>query len=115
MAVVEYKDHVFHGDHRRLIPGFINNGGQWQNPKNYTFVGWIKENADYYVPWSTLKVLTKNDFIQRALEIHSENPLTSRIEPGNPGGEIKVLTEQEVTEQAGTWYDDYVSYCTENY
>jgi hypothetical protein len=115
MAVVEYKDHVFHGDHRRLIPGFISNGGQWQNPKNHTFVGWVKENADFYVPWATLKALSKEDFVQRALQIHAENPISLPIDRMNPAREMKVLTEQEVIEHAQEWYDNYVSYCTEHH
>lgn len=109
MAVVEYKHHVYLGDHRRHIPGFINDPDHWHNPTNHSFVGWAREDADYYVPWSTLKILSKEDFVQRCLTIHSQNPIrvTSQEEGGNMIHHT-LATEQEVRTHAETWYDSFV-------
>lgn len=112
MAVVEYKEHVFQGDHRRHIPGFIENGGHWHNPANHTWVGWVPENPDYYVPWTTLTVLTKEDFVQRAIVINNANPIMVR-DPNNesPGLEnrIPLASEAEVRVYAEGWYDNFVA------
>lgn len=111
MAVVEYKHHVFLNDHRRHIPGFINDPEHWHNPQNNSFVGWAKDNADYYIPWTSLKVLTKEDFVQRCFAIHQVEPISVRDESAeNPGERMRQLTsETEVREVAEKWYDDYVA------
>jgi hypothetical protein len=110
MAVVEYKHHVYLGDHRRHIPGFINDPDHWHNPANHTFVGWVKEDTDYYVPWSTLKVLTKEDFVQRCFILHNQNPIIVPVRDDE--GVITptaLTTEQEVRNLAEKWYDDFVT------
>lgn len=111
MAVVEYKHHVFLNDHRRHIPGFINDPEHWHNPQNHSFVGWAKDNADYYIPWTSLKVLTKEDFVQRCLAIHQVEPIYVRDENSeNPGERTRQLaSETEVREVAENWYDEYVA------
>lgn len=111
MAVVEYKHHVFLNDHRRHIPGFINDPEHWHNPQNHSFVGWAKDNADYYIPWSSLKVLTKEDFVQRCLAIHQVEPISVRDENSeNAIDRMRQLTsETEVREVAENWYDEYVA------
>lgn len=114
MAVIEYKHHVFLNDHRRHIPGFVNDPDHWHNPVNHSFVGWAKDNADYYIPWSSLKVLTKEDFVQRCFTIHQTEPISimlSREETLElPSQRTKQLTtEAEVREHAEKWYDDFVA------
>lgn len=111
MAVVEYKHHVYLGDHRRHIPGFIIDGEQWHNPANHTMVGWVSENPDYYVPWSTLKVLTKEDIVQRVIALHNQNPIMvpDNSNPEAPIGMRVLANETEVRTHAETWYDAYVA------
>ena len=111
MAVVEYKHHVFLGDHRRHIPGFVNDAEHWYNPANHSFVGWVKENADFYVPWSTLKVLTKEDIVQRCIAIHNQTPIMVRGETNaeTPTGMRQLQSEEEVRVHAEAWYDDFVA------
>lgn len=110
MAVVEYKHHVYLGDHRRHIPGFINDPDHWHNPTNHTFVGWVKENADYYVPWSTLKVLNKEDFVQRCIAIHNQTPImvSANTNEGLPVP-TPLTSEEEVRTHAEQWYDSFVA------
>ncbi len=112
MAVVEYKHHVYLGDHRRHIPGFISDPDHWRNPANHSFVGWISENPDYYVPWTTLNVLTKEDFVQRCLVIHAQEPIVVSSGPTEnaPMGNMQALTtEAEVRTHAEAWYDAFVA------
>lgn len=111
MAVVEYKCHVYKGDHRRHIPGFIEDGGYWYMASNHTFVGWVAESPDYYVPWNTLKVLTKEDFVQRTLALHAVSPLLITV-PGNestPSSSHVAVDEAEVRSMAEEWYDSMVT------
>lgn len=111
MAVVEYKHHVYLGDHRRHIPGFINDPEHLHNPTNHTFVGWAKENADYYVPWSTLKVLTKEDIVQRCLILHAQNPFVVKDQNNieDPAASLTLTSEEEVRAYAEAWYDSFVA------
>lgn len=111
MAVIEYKHHVYTGDHRRHIPGFVNSPDQWYNPENHSFVGWAKENADYYIPWSTLKILSKEDFVQRCFSIHSIQPISVKDENPDAGlAQFRQLTSlDEVRQLAEKWYDDFVA------
>ena len=108
MAVVEYKHHVYLGDHRRHIPGFIVDSEHWYNPVNHTRVGWANENADYYIPWATLKILSKEDIVQRVLALHQISPIKL---PGNNGPMDMVIlqTEEEVRQHAENWYDNFVA------
>lgn len=113
MAVVEYMNHVYDGDHRRHIPGFIHDRGHWYNPADESFVGWTKTKPDYYVP-ETLLQLTKEDFVQRCLRIHAVQPIMVPNPNANPGTSpidqtITLTTEAEVRAMAEKWYDDFVA------
>jgi len=109
MAVVEYMLHVYDGDHRRHIPGFIHDRGHWYNPNDHTWVGWTRTKADFYVP-DTLLVLTKQALADRCWAIHQVAPI-SVMDPANPGPEnrITLQTEAEVRAHAEQWYDDFVA------
>jgi hypothetical protein len=110
MAVVEYKHHVYLGDHRRHIPGFISDPEQLHNPANHTFVGWAKENADYYIPWTTLKVLSKEDIVQRLFLLHSQTPIRVMDPNSESPMQFRELTsEEEVRAHAESWYDNFVA------
>lgn len=111
MAVVEYMHHIYDGDHRRHIPGFIHDRGHWYNPADETWVGWTRTKTNYYVP-NTLKKLTKEDFVQRCFAIHAQTPITTQSPPSeeNPIGEpIALTTEAEVRAHAEEWYDAFVA------
>lgn len=113
MAVVEYMHHVFDGDHRRHIPGFIHDRGHWYNPADETWVGWTKTKPDYYVPES-LTTLTKEAFVQRCFVIHATNPIMVPNPNGQgpgmgPGSMIALASEAEVRAHAEQWYDAFVA------
>lgn len=110
MAVVEYMNHVYDGDHRRHIPGFIHDRAHWYNPSDETFVGWTKTKSDYYVP-HTLKQLTKEDFVLRCIALNAVQPIMvpdpNSQEPGM--NMVALATESEVRAYAEQWYDDFVA------
>jgi hypothetical protein len=104
MPVAEYKLHK--EGHRRLVPEFIDDRGHWHNPVNHTYVGWIEENPDHYVP-DTIVYLTKEEFVTRALVIHANNPFRNSTEMTFEDGDP--LTTEQVTAMAETWYDNFVT------
>lgn len=107
MPVVEYMQHK--EGHRRLVPEYILDRGHWYNPADHTFVGWVEENPDYYVP--ELVQLDKAAFVARLLEIHADNPLRQTDDTQLLISETPppALTTEEVTALGESWYDAFVS------
>jgi hypothetical protein len=105
MPVAEYKMHK--QGHRRLVPDFIDDRGHWFNPVDHTYIGWVEENPDHYVP-DTIVFLTKDQFVARALAIHADSPFRKQTEE-MPIPDGDPLTEEEVILMAGTWYDEFVA------
>jgi hypothetical protein len=103
MPVAEYKLHK--QGHRRLVPEFIDDRGHWHNPANHTYIGWIEENPDHYVP-DTIVYLTKEQFISRALSIHEMQPMRKSSDEYIGDGEI--MTTEEVVTAAGIWFDLFI-------
>ena len=107
MAVIEYM--LIKDAHRRQVPDFVGDRGHWMSPIDNSFVGWVDDVRDYYVP-DTIVTLTKEAFVTRQLAIHAHSPMTKpAVEGAGPGGERINLTNEEVTAQAQAWYDDFVT------
>lgn len=104
MAVVEYKMH--RKDNVKIVPDFIGECGHWYNPVDHTFVGWISDNPDYYIP-DTLVYLTKEQFTARALAMHENEPL--RVHNDEMVGVGAVMSTEQVSALASSWYDEFVS------
>lgn len=107
MAVVEYMQHK--EGHRRVIPEYILDRGHWYNPADHTFIGWIEDNPDYYIPDNLVR-LTKQEFLDRILAMHQNNPYrkTDDVHLITPETLPPELTVEEVTTMANTWYDAFV-------
>lgn len=108
MAVAEYMLHNREGDHRRWVPGFIGDRGHWYNPANYTYIGWIPDVRDYYVPES-VHILTKADFVTRLLTMHSTSTMTKEVTSEDGTRTTVDMTNEEVTTMAETWFDEFVA------
>lgn len=104
MAVVEY---MFNIDDKgkRFIPGFIDNRGHWYDSATETYVGWIKDSRDFYVP-DSITVLSKEDLVQRQLTIHAATPMMNM---GNPESDPTAMTDAEVRALVEAWYDNFVA------
>jgi len=101
MVLVEYKLHKV-SKNAKKAPDFIVDGGYWLSPIDNTMVGLVESEADrdYYIPDSIVS-LSKADFLSRQLTIHASVPIVSVDDEGNE----TTLTDAQVAEQAGAWYD----------
>lgn len=107
MAVIEYM--LIKDGHKRQVPEFVGDRGHWMSPLDNTFIGWIDDDRDYYVP-DTVITLTKSEFVTRQLAIHAEVPFTKPADGEiGPDGERVEMTTEEVTAQAEAWFDDFVT------
>lgn len=104
MPVAEYKLHK--QGHRRLIPDFIDDRGHWYNPVDHTYIGWVEDNPDHYVP-DTIVYLTKEQFVTRAMAIHNTEPFRDHGDEVAAAG--TPLTNEQVLTMAEEWYDSFVA------
>ena len=108
MAVIEYMLEKRDATHVRFIPEWVGDRGHWYDSATETYVGWLDDVRDYYVP-DTVLVLSKENLVQRQLTMHSANPMKKQ-DPENPGFENMVaMTEAEVRESVEGWYDEFVA------
>lgn len=101
MAVLEYM--LIREVDRMRTPSWIEDGGYFYDPDNFTMVGWSPDEGqrEYYVPDSVLE-LTKAQLSTRLLDIHSRYPMQKRNEETF---ESTTMTEQEVVALSDQWYD----------
>ena len=111
MAVVEYMLHNIDGDHRRQVPGFIGDRGHWYNPTDHTYIGWVSDNRDFYVPDSVI-TLDMDSFVNRMLAMHQASPMR-KPDPEAPGPMGMMngidMTTEEVRSMAENWYANFVT------
>jgi hypothetical protein len=106
MAVIEYMMHRINGSNRRAVPDFVGDRGHQQSPIDNSFIGWIDDDRDYYVP-DSISVLTKEQFVTRQLTIHASHPIMNQSE--DPEAEPTEMTDAEVTAASEAWYDAFVA------
>lgn len=104
MVLVEYKLHKV-GKNAKKAPDFIMNGGYWLSPIDGTMVGLVEAEVDrdYYIP-DSIVTLSKEEFLARQAAIHAVFPMVSMDGDMNE----TTLTDAQVAEQAGSWYDSFV-------
>ena len=108
MPVIEYKFQISETG-RNVIPGYVEDRGHWYNPADFTYVGWVKAEADreYWVP-DTIEELTKAEMVTRVLGMHAADPIQKWDDSGDePVGED--MTNDEVTTMVEAWYDAFVA------
>lgn len=107
MPVVEYKFQISETG-KNVIPGYIEDRGHWYNPADFTFVGWVKAEADreYWVP-DTIEELTKSEMVTRVLGMHAANPMMAVDSDGTETD--TQMTDSEVTTMVENWYDSFVT------
>jgi hypothetical protein len=106
MAVIEYMLHRINGSSRAEIPGWVGDRGHWFNTADNTYVGWVDDVRDYYVPDSVVS-LSKADLVARQLAIHATSPFATQQD--DPSSEPVAMTDAEVTTMVEAWYDDFVA------
>lgn len=93
--IVEYK--LDAGPRGMVVPAWVKDGGYFQDPDNFTMVGWTPDAPrEFKVPDSVL-VLSKAELVSRVLGINARYPMVNE--------EGVELTTQEVTDIVSAWYD----------
>jgi hypothetical protein len=82
----------------KLAPSWVEDGGYFQNPDDFTMVGWSPDSGDrdYYVP-DTVVVLTRETMLSRQMAINAKYP--AQDSTGTP------LTDQQIADQVNAWCD----------
>ena len=93
----------------KIRPLWLDEGGVWYDPDKYAYIGVVKD-PEVKVP-ETVTRYTKESFVERQLDLHDRYP----FKKPDPEGEEPIhdnlidMTEEEVTEQAETWWDNNVN------
>lgn len=97
--IVEYK--LDAGPRGMTVPAWVQDGGYYRDPDNFTMVGWVKDSPrEFKVPDSVLR-LTLAELIARILDIHARYPMQNLDENNEP----VTMTNAEVEEQVTAWYN----------
>ena len=112
--IVEYKlEKVRARSDAKKTPIWIDDGGYWYNSINHTYVGYIRDAVEYYVP-SSLKELTRDSFISRMQTIHATHPLYKATADEETGvldidAELVAYTDEELITAMGSWWDSFTA------
>jgi len=103
--ICEYKmDKNWEG--AKIRPLWLDDGGYWYDHDNYAFIG-VVQDPEVKVP-ETVTRYTKESFVERQLDLHDRHPF-KKHDPENEGPPLNnmvEMTDEEVTEQAETWWDN---------
>ena len=111
MPIVEYKLELTSECKKK--PDWIVVGGKFKSPLNHSMIGYVapKERRDYYVP--PVEELSREDFIERQLQIHEKFPEKMihevKDDEGNTIMETKKATKAAVKKSAGQMYDNFLA------
>ena len=95
MQILEYKLHA--GVNTGMIcPPFIDNGGYWRNPDDFTYIGVSPDSNEYYIP-DTVTKLTLAELKTRQLAINAKYPMSDLTED-------KDMTNDEVETAIDNWW-----------
>lgn len=114
MPLVEFMLHAVPNgkSQKSKIPDFIRGSADFYNPADDTYVGWVADNRDFYLP-DTITVLTKQTFAERLVAMHQDNPMRKESTVNDQGETVEgdEMTDEEVTNYANDRYDYIVNHC----
>ncbi|MDB4512079.1 hypothetical protein N9060_01315 [Arenicella sp.] len=90
--ILEYK--LDAGPNGMVTPPWVENGGYFQDPDNFTMVGVSPAVHEYKIP-DSVTTLTEAELEARVLSIHSRHPMT---DPEN-----NTMTDAQVSEMVSAW------------
>ena len=99
MKIVEYKLNASDTGHGMITPGFVENGGYFMNPDDYTMVGFVPDPCEYWIP-DTVDYKTLADVKARQLAIHAKYPMEKLNETTHNS---EVMTDAEVETTIDDW------------
>ena len=93
----------------KIRPLWLDDGGVHYDPDKYAYIGVVKD-PEVKVP-ETVTRYTKESFVERQLDLHDRYPFKKHDpEEEEPIHDNLIdMTEEEVTEQAETWWDNNVN------
>ena len=97
MQILEYKLHA--SSKGMTCPPWIKEGGYWNNPDDYTFVGVAESSNEFYIP-DTVTVLTLAELKTRQLAIHAKYPMQKTGE----SNQMIDMTNAEVEASVDDWW-----------
>ena len=93
----------------KIRPLWLDDGGVWYDPDNYAYIGIVRD-PEVKVPETVVRY-TKESFVERQLDLHDRYPF-KKEDPENNNeplwDNLIDMTEEEVTDQAETWWDNNV-------
>ena len=108
MTIIEYKLHPIPQGGMK-IPDFVDDGGYWQNPDDFTLIGTVPDGVEYYVP-DTVTTYTLAELQARQRAIHAKYPMKKTNYKGQPyneanGEPLDDMTDDEVNAKVKAWVD----------
>jgi len=95
MAILEYK--LKATNLGMVCPPWVEDGGYFRNPDDFTLIGWARDNAEWYTP-DTVIVLTSQDLMNRQLALHAAYPQSDE------NGVVR--SEAEAAEEVTRWLSE---------
>jgi len=96
MAILEYKLEANAGGMR--CPDWVEDGGYFYNPDDFSMVGWARDSAEWYTP-DTVVTLTAVQLEDRQVALHAKYPMVKE----NDDGTRTDLNEAEVRAMVQSW------------
>jgi|TARA_R110000822_G_scaffold48462_2_gene127671 hypothetical protein len=93
MQIFEYKLHASPQGLR--CPDFIDNGGYWKNPDDFTLVGTVPDGVEFYIP-DTVTSMTLAELKTRQIAIHAKYPMFNIDD--------EEMTNAEVETEIDNWW-----------
>jgi hypothetical protein len=94
MAILEYKLEASAGGMR--CPLWVEDGGYFQNPDDFSMVGWARDSAEWYTP-DTVVTLTAIQLEDRQVAIHALYPMKNEDGVDLTEAEVRVIVQSWVS------------------
>ena len=88
MAILEYKSQATNGGTK--APDWVEDGGYFPNPDDFSMVGWSRDDAEWYTPDTVVK-LTAPELEARQLAIHELHPMKNQEGDALTMDDVKVM------------------------
>ena len=84
-------------------PSWVDDGGYWVNPADFTMIGATRNNPEFHIP-STVHRLTAQQVEDRQVAIHNVTPMMK--DGATPADAMVEMTEAEVRTAIQNWVAD---------
>ena len=103
MVYLEYLLDAGEGGMR--CPPWVDDGGYWVNPADFTMIGATRNNPEFHIP-STVNRLTAAELETRQVAIHNVTPMQKEVVEDDGHIGRANMTEAEVRTAIQNWVAD---------